>query len=150
MCSVGGVGKRVVVIGILALDIPHARHIGILHTDRRLAVIACPCQIIRSLQCFFHKLVDIFWLDPSRTDTHLDLACVKVWRHNTLQSFHIDGIGSIAFRNLLRHRQLFTHISRKVFVCCLPFFTHRLFEDDTCKVVRNLLLRLARKLCHVW
>ncbi len=74
--------------------------------------------------------------------------CIQIFWLYLLQILHIHLIFRMIFCKLFCDLQFLPHISRKIFVRRLPFFTDR-FLKITCQFFGKLCFCFPGKLCHI-
>ena len=110
-------------------DIPLRRDLGVFKPN-------FSSQIKRRVKKFQHELSDITFVNPSRTESYLNLACVEVFWLSLFESGNIrfvvgnpflwESRSSIASGN----SELFSNIAGKILVRGLPFLLNWVMKDD--------------------
>jgi len=104
--------------------------------------------MFRCLENITHKIIDILWINPCGTDTHLNLRCVQLPRLYLRKSLYIWGIFRVIFRISCCYGKFLTHISAEILVCCLPDIGKRILKNDTTKLLSKCILIFSGKLSH--
>ena len=105
--------------------------------------------MLRCLERITHEIIDIFWINPCGTNTHLNLRCVQLPRLYLRKSLHIWSIFRMIFCIGCCNGKFLTHISAEILVCCLPDIGKRVLENNTTKLLNQRILVLFSQLCHI-
>ena len=108
--SVGGIGCHIVLAyRAFAGDLPLCCKRGVVDLDIAL-------EIKRRVEGLIHKLLDVLFVDPGSTQTHLDFRRIQVFGLGSGKGLHIDCKGRVLLCGPLCLTQLAPHIAGKVFV----------------------------------
>ena len=105
--------------------------------------------MLRCLERITHEIIDIFWINPCGTNTHLNLRCVQLPRLYLRKSLHIWSIFRMIFRISGCYGKFLTHIAAEILVCCLPHIRKRILENNTTKFLGKCILISSGKLSHI-
>ena len=112
-------------------------------------------KVVRRIEGLIHKLLDVRFVNPGRTQAHLDLRCVQVLGLGGGQSIYVDGKSRIALRSPLCLPQLPAHVAREVFIgghimgCSVRLRLTRHPEDHAAQFGGQLVAGFAGELFHV-
>ena len=146
---VSGIGRHISLShSVFAGDLPLSGKCRVVDFDAALKVKGC-------VKGFVHELLNVLFVDPGRTQPHLDLGSVQVLGLGGSEGLHVDRKGRVLLRRTLGLAQLPAHVAGQVFIgghimgrpVRLSLAGHT--EDDTAQLVRQFFAGFAGKLFHV-
>ena len=145
LCSVSCGRKRVIAaVHILSFYVPLSCYFRILYFDTLIIDM-----LSWRMECFCHKLCNIFWRNPCCTKPCFNLGSIQIFWLYPFQCLHIDHIFRMVFCKIPCNVQLLPDIPGKILVGWLPFIRKRILEDNACKLLCDLFFCFPGKLHHI-
>ena len=149
--AVGVVGFYIAAVIGFPLHIPFAGVLRVVNMD-------VPLAVARGAEKLKHKLLHNFRRQPCCAQPYGNLTCRQVNRlHRLKRTDILTVIFGMKFCTALGNRQLFSDIAGEVFICgkilrsaILLAGVHRVEEDHTLQILKQLLLGFGGKLRHIW
>ena len=105
--------------------------------------------MLRRFKGVTHEILQVFRFYPCCADTHLDLACVKLFGLHLRERLHVDGVFRVVLRIGFRRFQLVTDIAAQILVRRFPFVCYGILEDNPRQFLLDLVNAFPGQLRHI-